>query len=154
MSSEPRSLRLWKRGGGSIRRTGWGCGIILTGGWSRPPGNTSRDKTHKAKHSLILWAMFYQKCYKDSSHHHHFSDHFLSKINALPPTSVLPLGGGCGSSGWGGFWSRGAREAADSWACRREGGGAWAGTLNVVGGGSVCIMVGAAFIMLGAWGWL
>lgn len=42
MSSGPRSLRLGKRGGGSMRRTGWGWDIILTGGWSRPPANTSK----------------------------------------------------------------------------------------------------------------
>lgn len=45
MSSGPRSLRLGKRGGGSMRRTGWGCDIILTGGWSRPPANTSGEAT-------------------------------------------------------------------------------------------------------------
>ena len=68
--------------------------------------------------------------------------------------SSLPLGGGCGSNGWGGFWRRGAREAAESWACSRDGGGAWVGTVNAFGGGSDCRIVGPAFIMLGAWGWL
>lgn len=65
-----------------------------------------------------------------------------------------PLGGGWGSSGCGGFCSSGAREAAESWACRRDGGGPWAGTLKVVGGGRDCIMVGPGFIMFGPGGWL
>lgn len=53
MSSGPRSLRLGKRGGGSIRRTGCGCGIILTGGWSKPPGKTSIEMRHNSKHLIL-----------------------------------------------------------------------------------------------------
>lgn len=61
----------------------------------------------------------------------------------------LPLGGGCGSRGWGGLCRRGAKEAADSWAWR-SGGGACAGTLKEFGGGRDCRIPGAGFIMLGA----
>ncbi len=65
-----------------------------------------------------------------------------------------PLEGGWGSRGWGGFCSSGAREAAESWACRRDGGGPWAGMLNVVGGGRDCSMLGPGFIMFGPGIWL
>lgn len=59
-----------------------------------------------------------------------------------------------GAGGGGGFCSSGASVAAEIWACSREGGGPWAGTLKVVGGGRDCSMVGAGFIRLGPGGWL
>lgn len=64
MSSGPRSLRLGKRGGGSIRLTGCGCGIILTGGWSRPPGNTSRDKRQSI---TLAWLTTYISHFSETS---------------------------------------------------------------------------------------